>query len=180
MVVDVIPNVLYIDQNKVHINVFNLFNFKKTLDILQTNQMSQMSQTNKSTFDISWDNVLDEKCVLDKSFVEKLINSKKIYKHFMLKKFLELMHFVQDRKYEFHVNIQRITVATIEQNLKFIKLIVDIFYKLNYTEPEIVFIHNAPYCFQSLWSLLKSFIDKETQKKIKILENNKIHETIKL
>lgn len=71
----------------------------------------------------------------------------------------------------FHVNMNSITLLHIEKYFPFIQQISEV---LKTTFPDKLntcYIYNAPYIFSKLFSVVSMFIDKKTQQKIQLVEN---------
>ena len=69
-----------------------------------------------------------------------------------------------------HINMKNLTMTDIDKHLKFIQHISMLF-KERYSNKLIkCFVHNAPFIFSKMLTIVSMFIDKETMSKIELLK----------
>ena len=73
-------------------------------------------------------------------------------------------------KFIIHMNINDLTLMDIDKYYLFIQKISQIMKDEFPEKMDICYIYNAPYIFSKLFSIVSVFIDKETQKKIKLMD----------
>jgi hypothetical protein len=102
----------------------------------------------------------------------KLLNKNKIPYDFLLEHLIKIIDIVLSKNIMFniHINVKSISIVDVDINQDFIKkaslVLKDKYpYKL-----ENCYIYEAPSIFTSLCKIIFAFIDKETQKKFKIIE----------
>jgi hypothetical protein len=72
--------------------------------------------------------------------------------------------------FKFHINVKSISILDVDKNKEFIKK-ASIVLKEKYPyRLDICYIYDAPSMFTNIFKLIFAFVDKETQKKIKIVE----------
>jgi len=72
--------------------------------------------------------------------------------------------------FKFHINVKSISILDVDKNKEFIKN-ASIILKEKYPyRLDICYIYEAPSMFTNIFKLIFAFVDKETQKKIKIVE----------
>jgi len=71
-----------------------------------------------------------------------------------------------------HMNINDLTLMDIDKYYLFIQKISQIMKETFPEKLQICYIYNPPYIFSKLFSIISIFIDKDTQKKIKLMDTN--------
>lgn len=87
---------------------------------------------------------------------------------------LNIMHSVlkEYNKFVIHMNIQYLILVDIDKYYLFIKQISQVMKETFPEKLKTCYIYNPPFVFSKLFSIISIFIDKDTQKKIKIMETN--------
>jgi hypothetical protein len=70
-----------------------------------------------------------------------------------------------------HINMKNLTMTDIEKHLKFIQHISILFQERYSNKLVKCFVHNAPFIFSKMLTIVSMFIDKETLSKIELLKN---------
>ena len=74
-----------------------------------------------------------------------------------------------NNEFSVHVNMKSLTIVDIDKHKEFIQQI-SLFLKDNYPNKlEKCYVYNAPFMFSNLFNIVSIFIDKETQKKIELV-----------
>jgi hypothetical protein len=78
----------------------------------------------------------------------------------------------EHNKFIIHLNTNNLNLIDVEKYYLFIQKTSQIMKDLFPEKMKTCYIYNAPYIFSKLFSIISVFIDKDTQKKIKIMDNN--------
>ena len=74
-----------------------------------------------------------------------------------------------NNEFSVHVNMKSLTIVDIDKHKEFVQQI-SLFLKDNYPDKlEKCYVYNAPFMFSNLFNIVSIFIDKETQKKIELV-----------
>lgn len=74
--------------------------------------------------------------------------------------------------FKFHINVKSISILDVDKNKDFIQK-ASIVLKEKYPyKLDTCYIYDAPSMFNNIFKLIFAFVDKETQKKIKIVESS--------
>ena len=74
-----------------------------------------------------------------------------------------------NNEFSVHVNMKSLTIVDIDKHKEFIQQI-SLFLKDNYPNKlEKCYVYNAPFMFSNFFNIVSMFIDKETQKKIELV-----------
>jgi len=77
-------------------------------------------------------------------------------------------------KFTIHLSLKHLTVKEIDLHYNYIAQVCTIF-KTTFPEKlDICFVHNAPFVFSQLFSIISVFLDKITQKKIQLVKQDKL------
>jgi len=78
----------------------------------------------------------------------------------------------QNMLFNVHINIKSISILDIDKNKDFIQKASLVFKEKYPGKLDNCYIYEAPGIFSSLYKIIFAFIDKETQKKFKIVDNS--------
>jgi hypothetical protein len=153
------------------------FNFKKMTDHFNKNNYNYVKTRAKQFTKLE---LLQNLCyvqeqnniVLNYSYFKYIVKNKiyswdEIIQYIVNVKYLVLQnnsHFIV------HMNIDRLTLMDIDKYYLFIQKISQIMKEQFPEKMKFCYIYNAPYVFSTLFSIVSGLIDKETQKKIKIIK----------
>ena len=101
----------------------------------------------------------------------KLIN-KQLSNDFLLEHLIKNIDLVLTKYsvFRFHINVKSISILDVDKNKDFIQK-ASIILKEKYPyKLDICYIYESPKMFSNIFKLIFAFVDKETQKKIKIVE----------
>lgn len=101
----------------------------------------------------------------------KLIN-KQLSNDFLLEHLIKNIDLVLTKYnvFRFHINVKSISILDVDKNKEFIhKASIVLKEKYPY-RLDTCYIYDAPSMFSNIFKLIFAFVDKETQKKIKIVE----------
>ena len=74
-----------------------------------------------------------------------------------------------NNEFSVHVNMKSLTIVDIDKHKEFVQQI-SLFLKDNYPDKlEKCYVYNAPFMFSNFFNIVSMFIDKETQKKIELV-----------
>jgi len=87
---------------------------------------------------------------------------------------VNIMHTVLKDYSQFiiHMNIRYLILVDVDKYYLFIKQISQVMKETFPEKLQICYIYNPPFVFSKLFSIISIFIDKETQKKIKVMDTN--------
>ena len=103
----------------------------------------------------------------------KLIN-KQLSNDFLLEHLIKNIDLVLTKYsvFRFHINVKSISILDVDKNKDFIQK-ASIVLKEKYPyKLDTCYIYDAPSMFNNIFKLIFAFVDKETQKKIKIVESS--------
>ena len=74
-----------------------------------------------------------------------------------------------NNEFSVHVNMKSLTIVDVDKHKEFVQQI-SLFLKDNYPDKlEKCYVYNAPFMFSNFFNIVSMFIDKETQKKIELV-----------
>ena len=74
--------------------------------------------------------------------------------------------------FNFHINVKSISILDVDKNKEFIQKASCILKEKYPSKLDTCYIYEAPSMFNNIFKLIFAFVDKETQKKIKIVESS--------
>lgn len=101
----------------------------------------------------------------------KLIN-KQLSNDFLLEHLMTNIDLVLTKYnvFKFHINVKSISILDVDKNKEFIKKASIVLKERYPLRLDVCYIYDAPSMFTNIFKLIFAFVDKETQKKIKIVE----------
>jgi len=101
----------------------------------------------------------------------KLIN-KQLTNDFLLEHLIKNIDLVLTKYdvFKFHINVKSISILDVDKNKDFIKTASIVLKEKYPCRLDTCYIYEAPSMFSNIFKLIFAFVDKETQKKIKIVE----------
>ena len=128
-----------------------------------------------------WKDVIDGLCTVKDDLI---ILDNTYFKHFATKETYNIIisHITTNidnilsiyNTFTVHINMKNLTMTDIDKHLKFIQHI-SILFKERYSNKLIkCFVHNAPFIFSKMLTIVSMFIDKETQSKIELLKTYEV------
>lgn len=101
----------------------------------------------------------------------KLIN-KQLSNDFLLEQLMTNIDLVLTKYnvFKFHINVKSISILDVDKNKEFIKKASIVLKERYPLRLDVCYIYDAPSMFTNIFKLIFAFVDKETQKKIKIVE----------
>jgi hypothetical protein len=153
------------------------FNFKKMTDNFNKNNYNYVKTHAKQVTKLE---LLQNLCyvqeqnniVLNYSYFKYIVKNKihswdEIIQYIVNVKYLVLQN---NCRFVVHMNIDRLTLMDIDKYYLFIQKISQIMKEQFPEKMKFCYIYNAPYVFSTLFNIVSVLIDKETQKKIKIIK----------
>jgi hypothetical protein len=103
----------------------------------------------------------------------KLIN-KQLSNDFLLEHLINNIDLVLTKYnvFKFHINVKSISILDVDKNKDFIQKASIVLKEKYPCKLDICYIYEAPNMFSNIFKLIFAFVDKETQKKIKIVEQS--------
>ena len=74
--------------------------------------------------------------------------------------------------FKFHINVKSISILDVDKNKDFIQKASIVLKEKYPCKLDVCYIYEAPNMFSNIFKLIFAFVDKETQKKIKIVEQS--------
>jgi hypothetical protein len=103
----------------------------------------------------------------------KLIN-KQLSNDFLLEHLINNIDLILTKYdiFNFHLNIKSISILDVDKNKDFIQKASIVLKEKYPCKLDTCYIYEAPNMFSNIFKLIFAFVDKETQKKIKIVESS--------
>uniref|UniRef100_A0A6C0KQ08 CRAL-TRIO domain-containing protein n=1 Tax=viral metagenome TaxID=1070528 RepID=A0A6C0KQ08_9ZZZZ len=121
--------------------------------------------------------ILNEFCFINNNYLIlnykyfKYFGCKETYKlilEYLTKKIDEIL--INNNLFTIYLNMNSLTISEIDKHYDFIKQ-MSFFFKQKYPNKlEKCFIYNTPFVFSQFYKIISIFLDKETQKKIEIIQ----------
>jgi hypothetical protein len=103
----------------------------------------------------------------------KLIN-KQLSNDFLLEHLIKIVDLILTKNtlFNFHINVKSISILDVDKNKEFIQKASIVLKEKYPCKLDTCYIYEAPSMFNNIFKLIFAFVDKETQKKIKIIESS--------
>ena len=103
----------------------------------------------------------------------KILN-KHLSNDYLLLQLINNIDFIltKNELFNFHINVKSISILDVDKNKEFIQKASIVLKEKYPSKLDTCYIYEAPSMFNNIFKLIFSFVDKETQKKIKIVETS--------
>lgn len=150
--------------------------FKKLIENFNKNNYNYVKTTSKRVTSLE---IIQKLCyvqeqnniILNYPYFKYIVKNKLFDWDEIIQYIVNVKHSVLKNNCHFiiHMNIDRLTFMDIDKYYLFIQKISQIMKEQFPEKMKFCYIYNAPYVFSTLFSIVSALIDKETQKKIKII-----------
>jgi hypothetical protein len=154
----------------------NCFDFRKLTEYFNKNNYNYVKTSAKQQTNLE---MIQKLCYTQQE--NHIVLNYSYFKHILKNKIYnwdEIIQYIVNVKYKvlqtysqfiIHMNIDTLTLMDIDKYYLFIQKISQIMKEQFPEKMKICYIYNAPYVFSKLFSIVSVLIDKDTQKKIKMI-----------